>query len=322
MESNHLQCLNCQAELNPEMRFCPQCGQKNIPAKVPVKELFGHFIEDYFTVDHKLTKSVFWLLYRPGFLTLEYISGKRASYIAPVRVFLFFTILFFVIENYNLKQISYDDAFGTFFSAEPGDTITPDNTTSLAISSEEGYNLLGDCYDEYRSNPDSVKKSFRYTSVDDFMNKCHAETPFAERFFIRKLYKMEQAGLGSLQAFLLSAASKVVFLMVPLFALLMKLIYRRSKRYYFEHFVFAVHLHTFLFIVFILMSIAEMLGIPIYWEVFFWGILVYFAIALRKVFQQSWLKSALKTLILSALYIAVFLPFGAILTLIYTFLAL
>lgn len=317
-----MQCLNCQAELNSEMRFCPLCGQKNIPAKVPVKELFGHFIEDYFTVDHKLTKSVFWLLYRPGFLTLEYISGKRASYIAPVRVFLFFSILFFVIESYNLNLSSGDDDFGSFFQQEVTDSLTENDVTSLSFDGTHSYTLFGTCFNEYKSNPDSVKRSFSYTTVDDFMNKCHSSTPAAERYFIRKLYKIEQGGLGSFQSFMLSAASKVVFLMVPLFALLMKLVYRRRQRYYFEHFVFGVHLHTFLFIIFILASMVEMLKLPISWELIFGGILLYFAFAIRKVYQQNWLKTTLKTILLSAMYVAVFLPFGAILTLIYTFLAL
>lgn len=323
MESNHLQCLNCRTELNSEMHYCPNCGQKNIPAKVPVKELFGHFIEDYFTVDHKLTKSVFWLLYRPGFLTLEYISGKRASYIAPVRVFLFFSILFFVIESYNLSlDVKSGDDFGSFFQPLKGDTVSVKDVTSIAISGPKDYTLFGACLDDYRGNPDSVQKSFKYTSADDFINKCHAETPDAERFVIKKLYKIEQGGLGSFQSFLLSAASKVIFLMVPLFALLMKLVYWRRKRYYFEHFVFAVHLHTFLFIIFILVTFVELLKVPIFWEPVFLGILHYFAFAIRKVYQQNWLKTILKTGLLSAMYVAVFLPFGALLTLIYTFLAL
>jgi len=83
-----------------------------------------------------------------------------------------------------------------------------------------------------------------------------------------------------------------------------------------------VHLHTFLFIIFILASMVEMLKLPVFWELIFGGILLYFVFAIRKVYQQNWLKTSLKTILLSAMYVAVFLPFGAILTLIYTFLAL
>ena len=58
---------------------------------------FKHFLNDYFTFDSKIFRSIRPLFSKPGFLTLEYLSGRRVRYIPPLRLFIFSSIIFFLL---------------------------------------------------------------------------------------------------------------------------------------------------------------------------------------------------------------------------------
>src|SRR3972149_2669450 len=92
-------CLNCSFPLRKDNNFCPACGQENWDRKVSMKVLLLDFLGDYFTFDSKLFRSIFPLLFKPGFLTNEFNSGKRVKYIPPLRMYIFISILFFFIAG-------------------------------------------------------------------------------------------------------------------------------------------------------------------------------------------------------------------------------
>ncbi|HDL18667.1 MAG TPA: DUF3667 domain-containing protein [Bacteroidetes bacterium] len=63
-----------------------------------VRRFLKEFIGDYFTFDAKFFRSLFPLLFKQGHLTKEYISGRRANDIYPLRLYIFTTFLFFFIQ--------------------------------------------------------------------------------------------------------------------------------------------------------------------------------------------------------------------------------
>jgi len=87
-------CLNCGTRL--DTAYCPQCGQKNRDYRLSFRDLFSDFIEELLDVDSRVLKSLRLLFTRPGFLTREYISGRRVSYLPPVRLYLIASVLFFL----------------------------------------------------------------------------------------------------------------------------------------------------------------------------------------------------------------------------------
>jgi hypothetical protein len=93
---NNLQCPNCTFVLEEGYAFCPKCGQAKI-IDDSIRGFFNQFLEDYFTFDSKIFKSISPLLFRPGFLVNEYKEGKRIRYIPPLRIFIFTSILFFLL---------------------------------------------------------------------------------------------------------------------------------------------------------------------------------------------------------------------------------
>lgn len=93
---NDKTCLNCKHVV--ERRFCPNCGQENTDTRKTFHHLFIHFFEDLTHYENAFWKTIRNLLFKPAALTREYLSGKRLSYLAPVRLYIFISfITFFLI---------------------------------------------------------------------------------------------------------------------------------------------------------------------------------------------------------------------------------
>lgn len=101
-------CLNCEELCSEAVKFCPNCGQEFIKTETVVGFL-QHFMSDYFTFDSKIIRSYGPLMFKPGFLTIEYLQGKRTKYIPPLRMYIFISILFFIVIS-----IGSADFFGDF----------------------------------------------------------------------------------------------------------------------------------------------------------------------------------------------------------------
>ncbi len=88
-------CLNCGAALHG--RFCHYCGQENIEPKDSFWHLVTHFVYDIIHFDGKFFSTIKYLLFKPGFLSHEYLRGRRADYLHPIRMYVFTSAFFFLI---------------------------------------------------------------------------------------------------------------------------------------------------------------------------------------------------------------------------------
>lgn len=88
-------CLNCNYVV--ENRFCPNCGQENTDTRKTFHHLFIHFFEDLTHYENAFWKTIKNLLLKPASLTKEYLSGKRLSYLAPVRLYIFISFVTFFL---------------------------------------------------------------------------------------------------------------------------------------------------------------------------------------------------------------------------------
>lgn len=103
-ERKEKDCLNCQATLIG--RYCHNCGQENLEPKETVWHLVQHFFNDITHFDGKFFATVRYLLRKPGFLSTEYVKGRRASYLNPIRMYVFTSAIFFIIL-YSISQGKY-----------------------------------------------------------------------------------------------------------------------------------------------------------------------------------------------------------------------
>ena len=93
-------CLNCQQTV--KHRYCPHCGQENTEITKSFHHLFTHFFEDLTHYDSSFWKTIIYLFFKPAALTKEYLSGKRLSFLAPIRLYIFISfITFFLISAKN-----------------------------------------------------------------------------------------------------------------------------------------------------------------------------------------------------------------------------
>jgi hypothetical protein len=85
-------------------KFCHVCGQENIPPKESFWHLVTHFVYDVTHFDGKFFSTLKYLLFKPGFLSHEYLRGRRASYLHPIRMYVFTSAVFFLVFFSMNKQ--------------------------------------------------------------------------------------------------------------------------------------------------------------------------------------------------------------------------
>jgi len=93
---NETNCLNCGGEVAE--RFCSHCGQENTEPRENFWQLLVHFFNDFTHFDGKFFSTIRVLLLQPGKLTREYIAGRRAGYLHPIRMYLFISFAFFILQ--------------------------------------------------------------------------------------------------------------------------------------------------------------------------------------------------------------------------------
>jgi hypothetical protein len=89
-------CPNCGRNLDGE--FCGGCGQKVTPLNPTTTQFLRDFAHEFWDVDSRIVRTARLLLTRPGFLTGEYFEGRRARYVSPLRLYLAFSVLFFLVS--------------------------------------------------------------------------------------------------------------------------------------------------------------------------------------------------------------------------------
>ena len=125
-----------------------------------------------------------------------------------------------------------------------------------------------------------------------------------KRMMAAQLDRLETEGPRAfnarLQRSFFDAMTKVSFVLLPAFALLLKLFYVRQRRFYAEHLVFSIHLHSFAFLV---IAVAALLLYGPLVLAAILGILVHTVLALRRVYGQRWPITIVKSLGLSVTYL-------------------
>jgi hypothetical protein len=104
-------CANCGAALAGE--YCHACGQKRLPVDdLTVRHFVSHAVEEVAQLDSKTLRSVRGL-FRPGYLTSEYVAGHRQPYLTPLKLYLVCAAVFFLAAPYtgfNFEMLNQGDA--------------------------------------------------------------------------------------------------------------------------------------------------------------------------------------------------------------------
>lgn len=146
-ERKEKNCLNCNAEVTG--RYCQVCGQENIEPKESFWSLATHFIHDLTHFDGKFFSTLKYLLFKPAFLSKEYLKGRRTSYLHPIRMYVFTSFIFFLIffnfyqkvelQNEKEEKLQVDSVIKQLKSKKAlyDSVISHLDTTELEISLEK-----------------------------------------------------------------------------------------------------------------------------------------------------------------------------------------
>lgn len=232
-----VRCDNCGAPV--PLVYCGTCGQRVEP---PVHSLW-HFVtvtaEELTHADSRLWRTLAALLFRPGRLTAEFLAGRRARHLPPVRLYLVLSVVFFLwasgthvtpyaleihTQTRSARVVPFEEADSPFKPARPGE--------SPAQRAERGCGSLVYLGPWQRQLAPLLQRACRRAVEDNGR---------------------------SLQESMLHNAPRAMFVFLPLLAAGMMLMYWRPRHYYVEHLLLFVHNHAFVFLALVLAGAASAL---------------------------------------------------------------
>jgi len=365
-------CLNCGASLHG--RYCHVCGQENTLPRESVWALVSHFFNDITHFDGKFFSTAKYLITRPGFLSTEYIKGRRASYLHPIRMYIFtagfFFIVFFALtqSGLQLRKDSLAQFRETTQAADflkttiPGtkDTVLRAameralvniNKHAVVLQSQIANEKKADSLEQLKrklqkknngltvmpvsgdpvlrvkieENPDPVRMDINdvqlgYNSTMAY-DSVQKELPAVRRdAWYNRLKEQKLAllntkwkddkkeGIILFIEKILHTIPQAVFISLPVFALLLVLLYGRKRFFYSEHGIFTIHLYcasfVFMLFIFAFQQLSVVTGWA--WPKFFEFLLMlanffYLYKAMRRFYGQGRGKTIFKFIVLNIL---------------------
>lgn len=323
--ANEKVCLNCRSILSEGDIYCPSCGQDTKAHLLSFHELFSNFWNSFTNLDNSVFNTLKYI-WAPWLLTSFYVSGRKKSFLNPVRVFLITLIFHFGllisaidISSLNISKNLYTDyeerelyikynevkvcnshQFGseewsqidtTLFTS--GDDILNDTITNIEIA---GTKFKFSTKDLIELNIDSINNKYHYTTYKD-------------KLLSKQIVRGFKDPEGTFK-YILSNLIWAIVLTILLIAGFFKLIYRKMNLNYVEHLVFLLNVHS---LAFILNSVwykymssiltSEDGNTQVHFHALFFIIptLIFF-ISLYKYYKQSFGRTLLKSILVGFVY--------------------
>jgi hypothetical protein len=285
-------CSNCNERIKPEHKFCANCGQEQRNLHIGFWDLIKDYVSDNFNFDARLVTTLKYLLFKPGFLAQEFSAGRRASYVPPIRLYLFISFVGFLVMGLNAED------WGNWSVKKPSDhgataaadSILPNQTDSGFVSIKGSNPDLGADIDLIIPELDLEESSVAFRLVSQFS---------------RLLKDPDKNGSQFRDEFYKNLSLAMFFLM-PVFALLLWLIWGKPRPFYIDTVIFSLHIHAFVFLLLIVSSFVS-LFIESNWPSLLVMMLTlsYLLFGLKRLKQVSILRAMGKTAGLSLAYLLV-----------------
>jgi hypothetical protein len=211
-------CLNCGADLTGA--FCAHCGQRAVPADPTVAELAGDVWQELSGYDGRVA-ATFRQLLHPGRLTVDYLQGKRAHYLSPIKLYLTVSVLYFLvaaatpITTVTTREVDGPGGLKFTVTGKSGEVLTDADKAEIASS----------------------------------LN--------ATPWFVRPMLVALNNDPNAFRAKLFDVMPRVFFAMLPVFAGIVALFYRGHR--FPAALVFAAHLHAFAFLILMVPEASKLL---------------------------------------------------------------
>ncbi|MDQ2070849.1 DUF4286 family protein [Natronospira bacteriovora] len=279
------ECENCASPLYGQ--YCRDCGQRRDSPIQSLPRMGREALDHLFNADSRIWRTLRDLALRPGALTHRYLHGGRVHYTPPFRLYILLSLLFFLglslLGGQNLPLFQ--------FGAEP-------LSADVSRQDEQIERGIQRCLES-----DMSAFGIGFAGLEP------------ERLTRRMRTLCIQVAAGDTQGVyrqVLGNASTALFLMLPLMAGFMRVIYPLSRRYFVNHLLFLTHFHAFLFLLLIVLGgnslLATRLDIGGAWLGWTWAIgvvwiFIWLGMALRRVYAQGYFLTAVKYLLLAGAYL-------------------
>ncbi len=288
-------CPNCEYEIDG--KFCQNCGQSAKGFHRPFFSILFESLSDALSFDNRLFHTISPLLLTPGYLTKEFMRGRRARYTPPFRLYLFLTFFAFLLLSYNhtpdrdfTEKMSLTDDQGKRFDLEKmlKDIIPASDSTGIITIKTD--NAIPEIQDTVK-NEENLDLDLFEGHIGDFL----------EMWKLNPSLMMDTA---------LKKLSQTLLIILPIFALLLAFFYIRQRRYLLEHLLISLNFHSFIFIIVILSELLLLTESEVLSEI---AMYLYFSIpiqlffTLKTYYGQGWIKTTFKFVILSFFYNLFFL---------------
>ena len=348
-------CQNCGAPLLGD--HCYACGQPVKGLVRHFGSIIGDFLDSVLNIDARIFRTLGPLFLKPGYLSCEYFEGRRVRYVSPVRLFVFLSIITFFVAQFTVDfgndpiQIGGDDRIASAVTAAEVEKLRDDALARLAkarrnaagpgagaglgaaetavrAAAEARIDQLREAAAKGEPPPqrgptlqfggrpwDARKNPIAIGWLPRFANDwLNAQAGRAEKNIARL-----QDDPDLFKDALLSAVPSTLFVLLPVFALMLKLAYAFRRRLYMEHLIVALHSHAFLCVALLLMFLlialervapaASRLFGALEAALWVWMPL-YLLLMQKRVYRQGWPMTLLKYAVLGLSY-CILLAFGA-----------
>ena len=262
-------CENCGAEL--QGHWCSQCGQPAIDYRRSFRHVVADLLNEFLNWDSKFFTSIALLILKPWRLTNEFLAGKRVRYVNPLRLYLLASILFFFAVNYGAKGIKVDASklgpkdradLETELKKEDLPPVAREKLEGLlrdsspsparsALSPTPGPAASPDAASQPTDRANEANKKYGKIGERPFVvfDDAKSTTPFERWIEARAKEKMGEGGtkMGLFISTMFSNLPYMMLCCIPLFALVLKLLYVRRHLFYIDHLIYALHIHSFFY---------------------------------------------------------------------------
>ena len=326
-------CENCGAQL--QGHWCGKCGQAAVDYRRSFRHVITDVLDSFLNWDSKFFTTIALLLIKPWRLTNEFLGGKRVRYVNPLRLYLLASILFFFAVNYGAKGLRFEP--GKFSPKDRAELEADLKKEDLPPAAREKLEALlrespspnflppsvaSSATTNVSSPPPAPKTNNQkqdYGKIGELpvtvFDERKSTTPFGRWIEARAKEKMGEHGtkMGLFIATLFSNLPYMMLCCIPLFALVLKILYIRKHIFYIDHLIYALHIHSFAYVGTILIVLATVglnraaSGAIADWIIaLLWiAFVVQILLSIRLVYRQSWFVSVFKFLFGGFVYLIV-----------------
>jgi hypothetical protein len=339
-------CPNCGVPLIGD--YCAVCGQEKNIHRRSVAGILHDFFEDMLNFDSRIVRTIIALLVEPGEIAIAFREGRTRRYVPALRLYFFVTLVFFLLlsaTNLAIVQLElvatkakvFHDAKGNTYYLNPAYDPNDSDQKLLpklipikkgAKGDDTHYNISTKSYffapigSHHTKLPPSVISRFRDDAfgvriqtrpLDPKNPKQQAEAKKVKGWLDTHIFGGLQrlaSNPAAMNEPLTTWIPRALFLLMPLYALLLAVFYwRQRKDYYFvDHLIFSLTVHTFTFVALIGAALlAQVLsGDMVAWLLFF-AIGIYIFIGMKRFYAQGWAITTTKFAMVSFIYTCFFL---------------